>query len=111
MRMSGLRSLYSRMVGEFIEALNGAVPEYQRLIAIPSMKEAARHIHTLRGNAATLGAMGLNAYATELEHLCGQGRDAAFYEAQVQPLTEMVEATQQALRQVLESFGNPSRPR
>ncbi len=69
-RMSEMCTLYTRLVGGFVNALNDAVQEFDRLLAIPSLQDASRHAHTLKGIASTLGATQLARFASELETLC-----------------------------------------
>lgn len=101
-RMSGMRTLYTRLVGDFIKALDGAVSEFERLLSIPSLLEASRHAHTLKGTASTLGAMRLARFASELETVCKTESNSGVLLNQSPVLAEVVRSTQMALRQVLE---------
>ena len=101
-RMSGMRTLYTRLVGDFVRALDGAAQEFDRLLAIPSLLDASRHAHTLKGTAATLGATQLARFASELETLCKTEADSGVILKQSPALAEVVRSTQASLRQVLE---------
>ena len=103
-RMSGMRTLYTRLIGDFINALDGAVAEFERLISIPSLIEASRHAHTIKGTAATLGATRLAQIASTLESLCKTEHQSDVLLKQSPVLTEVVRSTQAALRQVFESM-------
>jgi CheY-like chemotaxis protein len=101
-RMSGMRTLYARLLGNFVKALDGAAQEFERLLAIPSLLEAGRHAHTLKGTASTLGATKLAQFASELETLCKTKADSNVILKQSPALAEVVRSTQASLRQVLE---------
>jgi CheY-like chemotaxis protein len=100
-RMSGMRTLYIRLVGDFVKALDGTTLEFERLLAIPSLLEAGRHAHTLKGTASTLGATKLAQFASELEKLCKTEVDSNVILEQSPALAEVVRSTQASLRQVL----------
>jgi CheY-like chemotaxis protein len=100
-RMSGMRTLYTRLVGDFIKALDGAAIEFERLLRIPSMLEAGRHAHTIKGTASTLGAIQLAKFASELETLCKTAPNSDVLMKQSQALTELVSATQVSFQRVL----------
>ncbi len=107
-RMSGMRTLYTRLVGDFVKALDGAAQEFDRLLAIPSLLDASRHAHTLKGTASTLGATQLAQFASELEKLCKTEADSGVILQQSPALAEVVRSTQASLRQVLELMLPPS---
>jgi CheY-like chemotaxis protein len=106
-RMSGMRTLYTRLVGDFLKALDGAAQEFDRLLAIPSLLEASRHAHTLKGTASTLGATQLATFASELETLCKTEADSGVILKQSPALAEVVRSTQASLRQVLDAMRPP----
>jgi CheY-like chemotaxis protein len=101
-RMSGMRTLYTRLVGDFLKALDGAAPEFERLLSIPSILEAGRHAHTLKGTASTLGATQLAKFASDLETLCKSETDSDAVLKHSAALAEVVRSTQASLRQALE---------
>jgi HPt (histidine-containing phosphotransfer) domain-containing protein len=109
-RMSGMRTLYTRLVGDFVKALDGAAPEFERLLCIPSLIEAGRHAHTLKGTASTLGATQLAKFASELETLCKSETDCDVLLKHSPALAELVRSTQASLRQVLEVLQPSSAP-
>jgi len=101
-RMSGMRTLYTRLVGDFVKALDSAAPEFERLLSIPSLLEAGRHAHTLKGTASTLGATQLAKLASDLETLCKSETDSDAVLKHSAALAEVVRSTQASLRQALE---------
>jgi HPt (histidine-containing phosphotransfer) domain-containing protein len=107
-RMSGMRTLYTRLVGDFLKALDSAAQEFERLLAIPSLLEASRHAHTLKGTASTLGATQLAKFASELETLCKTETDSGVILKQSPALAEVVRSTQTSLRQVLAAMLPPA---
>ena len=101
-RMSGMRTLYIRLVGDFVKSLDAAAPEFVRLLMIPSMLEARRHAHTLKGTAATLGATQLAKFASELELMCKSEADNDVLLKGASELADVVRSTQVSLREVIE---------
>ena len=69
-RMSGLRSLYARTAQDFIKIMDGFIPDLQLCLASGDKPRALMRLHTLKGNAGTLGATALAAAAARLETLC-----------------------------------------
>jgi CheY-like chemotaxis protein len=103
-RMSGVRTLYTRLVRDFVMALDDTAPEFERLLSIPSVLEAGRHAHTLKGTASTLGATRLAKVASELETLCKSETDGNAILKRCPALAEVVRSTQASLRQVVASL-------
>lgn len=68
-RMSGMRSLYVRTSREFVRVMDTVIPELQQCLADADMRKAKMRLHTLKGNAGTLGATELAAHAAKLEKL------------------------------------------
>ena len=68
--MDGLQDLYVDLATQFEQDLLGVVPEYRRALSAALLPDAARQMHTLKGTAATLGALPLSKLAAELEKLC-----------------------------------------
>jgi CheY-like chemotaxis protein len=69
-RMSGMRSLYIRTARDFIKILDTCIPELQQMLVSGDKKEVLMQLHTLKGNAGTLGANQLSKHAAEVEALC-----------------------------------------
>jgi two-component system sensor histidine kinase/response regulator len=101
-RMSGMRNLYTRLVGDFVKQLDGAVPEFERLLSIPSLHEAGRHAHSLKGTASTLGAKQLAEFASHLETMCKSKTSSHALMEHSPALTKLVRSTQTSFRHVLD---------
>jgi len=68
-RMSGMRSLYLRTANDFVKILDTAIPELQLCLKDRDKRQAMLKLHTLKGNAGTLGAVDLAAKAATLWEL------------------------------------------
>jgi CheY-like chemotaxis protein len=100
-RLSGMKPLYVRLMREFCADLQGTVPEYRRLIAASLLVDAARQMHTLKGTAATLGAMKLSEFARALETRCKDSAKVVLKDHQADALQSVVDSTRAALAQVI----------
>ena len=69
-RMSGLKSLYVRTARDFSQILGTVIADLQQLLDAGALPKAVMLLHTLKGNAGTLGAEALAAEAGRLEALC-----------------------------------------
>jgi signal transduction histidine kinase/CheY-like chemotaxis protein len=69
-RMSGLRSLYTRTAKDFLKILSTVHGELSQLLRDQDRKKVAMTLHTLKGNAGTLGATALADEVKRLEQLC-----------------------------------------
>jgi PAS domain S-box-containing protein len=69
-RMSDMRYLYVRTARDFVRIMDTIIPELQRCLAAGDKQLAVMRLHTLKGNAATLGATELAEKAAKLEKLC-----------------------------------------
>ncbi|MDP1999893.1 MAG: PAS-domain containing protein [Rhodoferax sp.] len=75
-RMSGLKALYVRLAQEFLKVLPTLAYDLGQLV--PHNWPAANMLmHTIKGNAALLGAMELAHQASQLEKLCKAGQAEA----------------------------------
>jgi signal transduction histidine kinase/CheY-like chemotaxis protein len=106
-RIGGMRSLYLSLLREFLSDLKTVAPEYHRLLSASLFPDAARHMHTLKGTAATLGANELSAFAYELEQKCKSPTEAQIEDYQAAELRTLVEATCVAVEQVIMEFDRP----
>ncbi len=86
-RMSGLKSLYVRTARDFSKSLGPMVRDLALLIGQGDTTVALRHLHTLKGNAGTLGATALANEAGRLESLCAAG-DISFSLAELEGLAQ-----------------------
>jgi CheY-like chemotaxis protein len=69
-RMSGLHSLYKRTAKDFLKILSTVNGELSELVQVNDRKKVAMTLHTLKGNAGTLGAIALADEVKRLEQLC-----------------------------------------
>ena len=70
-RMSGRADVLLRMAGSFAQQLGGAADELAGHLARGAREDASRQMHTLKGLAATLGAVTLAKLAAEAEKALG----------------------------------------
>ena len=82
-RMAGMRSLYVRTARDFLKILDTISPELQQSLASGDKQKALMRLHTLKGNAGTLGAAALAAKAAKLEKLCATGAGMEECEAEL----------------------------
>lgn len=75
-RMSGQKSLYLRLARDFMTSLGDVENSFKEAV-LNDVSAAARQMHTLKGNAATLGANELSIEASRLEQLCKSDIDEA----------------------------------
>jgi CheY-like chemotaxis protein len=69
-RMSGMQSLYVRTARDFIRIMDTVIPDLKQCLAAQDKQKAMMRLHTLKGNAGTLGATALAERAAKLEKLC-----------------------------------------
>jgi signal transduction histidine kinase/CheY-like chemotaxis protein len=100
-RMSGMRSLYLRTARDFSKLLDLFLPELQRHLTAGEQPQALMRLHTLKGNAATLGANDLADKAAALESLCKTQGGLADCEAHLGDLATLITHTQQRLAQAI----------
>jgi HPt (histidine-containing phosphotransfer) domain-containing protein len=109
-RMSGMRSLYVRTSRDFIKILASVVDEVQQALASGDSRLAQMRLHTLKGNAATLGALALSTQAAELERLVKTGASAADCAKELDTLGQLTRDTQGLLRQAMDLLGTTAAP-
>jgi CheY-like chemotaxis protein len=69
-RMSGIQPLYVRTARDFVRTMDTVIPELGQCLAAGDQQKTMMRLHTLKGNAGTLGATELAANAAKLEKLC-----------------------------------------
>jgi HPt (histidine-containing phosphotransfer) domain-containing protein len=72
-RMSGMRHLYARTARDFCSALTSSGSELREFMHTEDAKAMGMLLHTLKGNAATLGVKDLAVHAAEMESLSKSG--------------------------------------
>ncbi len=89
-RMGGLQSLYLRSLRDFAKVLPTVREVFTAHLAT-DVAQAAMQMHTVKGNAATLGMAQVAAQAGRLEALCKQGDAAQVVGADLDALTTAVQ--------------------
>jgi len=110
-RMSGMRSLYVRTAKDFVKIMDTAVPELQQCLVTGDKQQAMMRLHTLKGNAGTLGAPAMAAQAATLEKLCKTSAGMAECEAALAQFAVLVRDTQEKMREAIALFGAEVAPK
>ena len=100
-RMSGMRRLYASSAGELMLSLGLVQPDMRPLLDAGDRVAAARYMHTLKSNAATLGATELSARAAELEHLCRTNGTPHACAQGLEDLGDLLASTQALLQRAI----------
>jgi signal transduction histidine kinase/CheY-like chemotaxis protein len=93
-RMSGMRALYVRSARDFSKALETAVSDIQSSLELKDTPATIRKLHTLKGNAGTLGATALALQAAALEKSLKAGQELQKSATSLQNLALLAEQTQ-----------------
>jgi PAS domain S-box-containing protein len=109
-RMSGMRSLYLRTAKDFVKILETAAPELQQCLVTGDKPQAMMRLHTLKGNAGTLGAMEMAAQAAALEKLCKTSAGMAECETALAQFAVLVRDTQGKMQEAIALFGAEDAP-
>jgi two-component system sensor histidine kinase/response regulator len=104
-RMSGMRSLYVRTAKDFVKIMDTAVPELQQCLITGEKQQAMMRLHTLKGNAGTLGATAMAAEAATLEKLCTTSAGMAECEAALAQFEVLLRDTQEKMREAIALLG------
>lgn len=96
-RMSGMRALYARTARDFSKVLDSIVPELRICLEEGEQKAALMRLHTLKGNAGTLGANDLASKASALEKSCKSDNWAMECAKGLGELAELCKATKNDL--------------
>lgn len=110
-RMSGMRSLYVRTAKDFFKITDTAVPELQQCLTTGDKRQAMMLLHTLKGNAGTLGATEMAAQAATLEKLCKTNAGMGEYEAALAQFDVVVRDTQGKMQEAIALFGAEDAPK
>jgi signal transduction histidine kinase/DNA-binding response OmpR family regulator/HPt (histidine-containing phosphotransfer) domain-containing protein len=104
-RMSGMRELYVRTARDFVKIMDSTIQDLGRFLAAGDKRQAIMLLHTLKGNAGTLGATELAAKSAKLEVVCksdgGMGKCAQGLEE----LSNLILSTQQSLKAAIAFLG------
>jgi two-component system sensor histidine kinase/response regulator len=99
--LEGMKDLYLDLARQFQIELESAVSDLHHTLCEPALADAMRQLHTLKGTAATLGAMPLSDLARALEHTCKTEGVAAVLAREAE-LTALVNATKTALQATID---------
>ena len=66
-------AFFARLLGRFTDESAGAVAETRQALTVGELEQAARRLHTLRGNAGIIGALAIMTAAAALESAIEQG--------------------------------------
>lgn len=98
-RMSGMKALYVRTARDFCNILSTVIEDLRLLLDQGAMDKAAMLLHTLKGNAGTLGADALAQQAGRLECQCKTRGGPADCQTSLTTLAELCESARSALSQ------------
>ena len=101
-RMSGLKSLYVRTAKAFVDQLDTLVAELTQSLDAGNQKAVWMGLHTLKGNASTLGVQWLAGLAAEHERQC---KTDPRFENLSHALSVLGVATPRAQAQLREAIG------
>ena len=87
-RVGGSAALYKKLLGKFIDGNYQA--QFEELLAAGNLADATSMAHTIKGVAANLSLMEVNALALQIEQALKNGEP---YDAFIQPLREANDAT------------------
>ncbi len=96
-RMAGMHALYARTAKEFSKSLSTFVQELRQGYAAGDTTSTLMRLHTLKGNAGTLGATELASKAASLEQLCKAKESNAECDAAFVELDALIATTQRGL--------------
>ena len=100
-RMAGIKTLYVTAAREFSTSLGTVIADLQPMLQEASRNQAVMLLHTVKGNAATLGAQGLYQEAARLEALCKAPEGMVECAAGLDGFAALVDATRIALDEVV----------
>jgi CheY-like chemotaxis protein len=103
-RMSGMTSLYVRIARDFSKELHTISAEIRCLLEKDEADQAVRLLHTLKGNAGTLGAEALARDAGQLELLCHTPAGRVTCLARLNTLSQRCDAVRLTLGQVIDAW-------
>jgi CheY-like chemotaxis protein len=104
-RMGGMEKLYMRSARDLLLALPNGVPTLAAALQAGDGKRCAMLLHTLKGNAGTLGLNPLANLLAGMEALCQQQDGLADCAEQLDALGHSIGVAQQALQDALRTLG------
>ncbi|QDL55884.1 hybrid sensor histidine kinase/response regulator [Rhodoferax aquaticus] len=108
-RMSGMRHLYVRTARDFAAILETVAEDLSVALDAEDAKKATMLLHTLKGNAGSLGALALAHEAERLEALCRtEGTGAC--RPQLSPLLSLVQASRDLMHTAIAALSEHAAP-
>jgi CheY-like chemotaxis protein len=107
-RMSGMQSLYLRTAQDFVKIMETIIPELQQCLVAGDKQKAVMRLHTLKGNAGTLGATELAAKAAKFEKLCATGAGMQECEEGLGGFEILIRSTQRNLNEAIVLLESPT---
>ena len=108
-RLSGMASLYLRAAKEFVKVIPTVMEEFMPLLHADS-KRATMQMHSLKGNAAMLGATALTELTGQLEKMCKSGSTVDEISVQLPHLERTLHATLMDLQAVIGQLEQGAQP-
>jgi len=109
-RMSGLQSLYVRAAIDFAAALPATLVDYRKDLEDHQWQTARTRMHTLKGNAGTIGAHALSDAAKWAEQQCAEPVNLPDLLKHAQTLQELALKTQEGLALVIGAMNSGNNP-
>ncbi len=106
-----MRALYARTATAFVKIMDTAVPELRQFLQSGDKQMVVMRLHTLKGNAGTLGATELAAMAAKLEGGCKKGEDMTDCWQDLAQFEVLIQSTQEKLRKAIALLGSSAEPR
>ena len=100
-RMSGMRKLYVRTARDFAKVLDSVILDLQRVLEAGDVMKSYALLHTLKGNAGTLGVIDLAREAARLEALCVSEAGLKTCLADLSQLNSLVRTSQAIIQEAL----------
>jgi CheY-like chemotaxis protein len=107
-RMSGMRNLYVQSAQDFANALPGGLQELRDLLQAGDHSSLLLRLHTLKGNAATLGISDLAKQAAEAEAVCKSTRAVSHCAAALDSLEQLLPSVLLRLEQAAALLCGPT---
>jgi signal transduction histidine kinase/DNA-binding response OmpR family regulator len=106
-RMSGMRSLYVQSAQDFANALPSGMQELREVLLAADHGSLLLRLHTLKGNAATLGISDLAHQAAEAEAVCKSTRAVGHCAAALDSLEQLLPSVLLRLEQAAALLRDP----
>lgn len=107
-RLSGLRSMYVRTARDFCVVLETLPFEIENLVQSGDRAALSMQLHTLKGNAATLGAMPLAEKAADLERQLKALADTGLSSLTLRELNDEIAYARRLLQQAIVELSVPA---